>query len=135
VLGGGGGDVSPPVCGLGTPYLSPHLSLCVVKWVLVCCCCFAWVGVCLRGEVKGEGGMQCFPVLTMRVYHALFMHEFCAVICCAVLCCAPCSRSELAEFGEPDFVIYNGGAFPANKVRVCVPVPKLCTSIDSTTKL
>jgi hypothetical protein len=32
-----------------------------------------------------------------------------------VLCA--CSRAELAEFGEPDFVIYNGGAFPANKVR------------------
>jgi phosphoenolpyruvate carboxykinase (ATP) len=37
------------------------------------------------------------------------------MLCCAVLCCA-CSRSELAEFGEPDFVIYNGGCFPANKV-------------------
>jgi hypothetical protein len=38
-------------------------------------------------------------------------------VCHAMLCCA-CSRSELAEFGEPDFVIYNGGCFPANKVRM-----------------
>lgn len=27
----------------------------------------------------------------------------------------PKSREELAAFGHPDFVIYNAGAFPANK--------------------
>jgi hypothetical protein len=40
-----------------------------------------------------------------------------------VLCA--CSRAELAEFGEPDFVIYNGGAFPANKVRSAAAGAKL----------
>jgi phosphoenolpyruvate carboxykinase (ATP) len=46
-------------------------------------------------------------IITSRAYHALFMHN---------MLIRP-SREELATFGEPDFVIYNGGAFPANKVQ------------------
>jgi phosphoenolpyruvate carboxykinase (ATP) len=47
-------------------------------------------------------------IITSRAYHALFMHN---------MLIRP-TREELANFGEPDFVIYNGGAFPANKVRM-----------------
>ncbi len=45
-------------------------------------------------------------VLCSRPYHALFMH---------VMLIRP-TPSELAEFGKPDFVIYNGGAFSANRL-------------------
>jgi hypothetical protein len=45
-------------------------------------------------------------IITSRAYHALFMHN---------MLIRP-TREELANFGEPDFVVYNGGAFPANKV-------------------
>ena len=45
-------------------------------------------------------------IVTSRAYHALFMHN---------MLIRP-TKEELANFGEPDFVIYNGGAFPANKV-------------------
>eukprot|EP00878_Enallax_costatus_P000932 GHUV01001062.1.p1 GENE.GHUV01001062.1~~GHUV01001062.1.p1 ORF type:complete len:591 (+),score=127.90 GHUV01001062.1:65-1837(+) len=44
-------------------------------------------------------------IVTSRAYHALFMHN---------MLIRP-TKEELANFGEPDFVIYNGGAFPANK--------------------
>ncbi|KXZ44599.1 hypothetical protein GPECTOR_65g217 [Gonium pectorale] len=44
-------------------------------------------------------------VVTSRAYHALFMHN---------MLIRPTAQ-ELASFGEPDFVIYNAGAFPANK--------------------
>jgi len=44
-------------------------------------------------------------VVTSRAYHALFMHN---------MLIRP-TAEELANFGEPDFVIYNAGAFPANK--------------------
>ncbi|GFR50520.1 hypothetical protein Agub_g12789 [Astrephomene gubernaculifera] len=44
-------------------------------------------------------------VVCSRAYHALFMTN---------MLIRP-SEQELAEFGEPDFVIYNAGAFPANK--------------------
>jgi len=44
-------------------------------------------------------------VITSRAYHALFMTN---------MLIKP-SAEELKDFGEPDFVIYNGGAFPANK--------------------
>lgn len=45
-------------------------------------------------------------VICSRPYHALFMHT---------MLIRP-SRTELAEFGRPDFVIYNAGAFPANRL-------------------
>jgi phosphoenolpyruvate carboxykinase (ATP) len=36
-------------------------------------------------------------------------------------------KEELASFGEPDFVIYNAGAFPANRFTTGMDSP---TSID-----
>ncbi len=44
-------------------------------------------------------------ILCSRPYHALFMHN---------MLIRP-STKELANFGEPDFVIYNAGEFPANR--------------------
>ncbi|WIA19057.1 hypothetical protein OEZ85_003713 [Tetradesmus obliquus] len=44
-------------------------------------------------------------VVTERAYHALFMHN---------MLIRP-SLEELEDFGEPDFIIYNAGAFPANR--------------------
>ena len=44
-------------------------------------------------------------VICARPYHALFMHN---------MLIRPTSE-ELAEFGEPDCVILNAGAFPANR--------------------
>jgi hypothetical protein len=68
-------------------------------------------------------------IVTSRAYHALFMHN---------MLIRP-SREELASFGEPDFVIYNGGAFPANKVSrsvsdcsccfVCVLARTACSAL------
>jgi phosphoenolpyruvate carboxykinase (ATP) len=49
-------------------------------------------------------------VICSRPYHALFMHT---------MLIRP-SRSELAEFGKPDFVICNAGAFPANRLTAGV---------------
>ena len=46
-------------------------------------------------------------VVTSRAYHALFMRN---------MMIRP-TKGELQDFGEPDFVIYNGGAFPANKYQ------------------
>ncbi len=43
-------------------------------------------------------------VIASSAYHALFMHN---------MLIRP-SDQELAEFGEPDFTIFNAGAFPAN---------------------
>jgi phosphoenolpyruvate carboxykinase (ATP) len=45
-------------------------------------------------------------VICSRPYHALFMHT---------MLIRP-NRRELSEFGKPDFVIYNAGAFPANRL-------------------
>src|SRR5215475_4456216 len=45
-------------------------------------------------------------VICSRPYHALFMHT---------MLIRPTKR-ELMEFGKPDFVIYNSGAFPANSL-------------------
>ncbi len=45
-------------------------------------------------------------VICSRPYHALFMHT---------MLIRP-TRPELDKFGEPDFVIYNAGAFPANRL-------------------
>ncbi len=44
-------------------------------------------------------------VISARPYHALFMHN---------MLIRP-NDAELADFGEPDFVIYNAGGFPANR--------------------
>ncbi|MDG1896752.1 MAG: phosphoenolpyruvate carboxykinase (ATP) [Fuerstiella sp.] len=44
-------------------------------------------------------------VICARPYHALFMHT---------MLIRP-TDEELEEFGDPDFVIYNAGAFPANR--------------------
>lgn len=44
-------------------------------------------------------------VICARPYHALFMHN---------MLIRPTSK-ELAEFGDPDCLIYNAGAFPANR--------------------
>ncbi|MCA9053225.1 MAG: phosphoenolpyruvate carboxykinase (ATP) [Planctomycetaceae bacterium] len=44
-------------------------------------------------------------VICARPYHALFMYN---------MLIRP-TRDELAEFGEPDFVIFNAGGFPANR--------------------
>ena len=44
-------------------------------------------------------------VICTRPYHALFMHT---------MLIRP-TREELKTFGEPDFVIYNAGKFPANR--------------------
>jgi phosphoenolpyruvate carboxykinase (ATP) len=45
-------------------------------------------------------------VICSRPYHALFMHT---------MLIRP-TNEELAEFGEPDAMIYNAGAFPANRL-------------------
>jgi phosphoenolpyruvate carboxykinase (ATP) len=55
-------------------------------------------------------------VICSRPYHALFMHT---------MLIRP-TKEELANFGEPDFVIINGGAFPANR---------LTTGMNSTTSI
>jgi phosphoenolpyruvate carboxykinase (ATP) len=44
-------------------------------------------------------------VVCTRPYHALFMH---------IMLIRP-TAAELAQFGEPDVVIYNSGQFPANR--------------------
>jgi phosphoenolpyruvate carboxykinase (ATP) len=44
-------------------------------------------------------------VICARAYHALFMHN---------MLIRP-SQDQLAAFGEPDYVIYNAGGFPANR--------------------
>src|SRR6187551_3213737 len=49
-------------------------------------------------------------VICSRPYHALFMHT---------MLIRP-TREELAAFGEPDFVICNAGAFPANRLTTGV---------------
>jgi phosphoenolpyruvate carboxykinase (ATP) len=56
-------------------------------------------------------------VVCSRPYHALFMHT---------MLIRP-TPDELASYGKPDFVIYNAGAFPANKA---VPGISSKTSID-----
>jgi len=44
-------------------------------------------------------------IVCERAYHALFMHN---------MLIRP-TRDQLANFGEPDYVIYNAGSFPANR--------------------
>jgi phosphoenolpyruvate carboxykinase (ATP) len=55
-------------------------------------------------------------VICSRPYHALFMHT---------MLIRP-TKEELSNFGEPQFVIINAGAFPANK---------LTTGMGSTTSI
>lgn len=43
-------------------------------------------------------------IICLNAYHALFMHN---------MLIRP-TAEQLAEFGEPDYVIFNGGLFPAN---------------------
>ncbi len=44
-------------------------------------------------------------IICARAYHALFMRN---------MLIRP-TLEQLAEFGEPDYVVYNGGGFPANR--------------------
>ena len=44
-------------------------------------------------------------IVCTRAYHALFMQNMLIMP----------TAAELAEFGEPDYVIFNGGGFPANR--------------------
>ncbi|MBD3617640.1 MAG: phosphoenolpyruvate carboxykinase (ATP) [Gracilimonas sp.] len=44
-------------------------------------------------------------IIAERPYHGLFMHN---------MLIRP-TKEELADFGEPDFVVYNAGKFPANR--------------------
>ena len=44
-------------------------------------------------------------IICTRAYHALFMQNMLIMP----------SAEELADFGTPDYVIYNGGSFPANR--------------------
>lgn len=45
-------------------------------------------------------------IVCTRPYHALFMH---------IMLIRP-TEEELADFGEPDFTVYNAGKFPANRL-------------------
>ena len=56
-------------------------------------------------------------IICSRPYHALFMHT--------MLIRPP--RRNSASYGEPDYVIYNAGAFPANRLTVGMSAS---TSID-----
>jgi len=56
-------------------------------------------------------------IVCARAYHALFMHN---------MLIRP-TAEQLASFGEPDYVIYNAGGFPANKHTAGMTSP---TSID-----
>ncbi len=56
-------------------------------------------------------------IISNRAYHAMFMHN---------MLIRP-TQEELANFGEPDFVIYNAGRFPANPYTEGMTSP---TSID-----
>jgi phosphoenolpyruvate carboxykinase (ATP) len=49
-------------------------------------------------------------VICSRPYHALFMHT---------MLIRP-TKAELADFGKPDFTIYNAGEFPANRLTAGV---------------
>ncbi|GAB2279231.1 Protein kinase C-like 1 [Dionaea muscipula] len=44
-------------------------------------------------------------IVSARAYHSLFMHN---------MCIRP-THEELADFGTPDFTIYNAGQFPCNR--------------------
>lgn len=60
-------------------------------------------------------------VLCSRPYHALFMHT---------MLIRP-TKQELADFGQPDFVICNAGAFPANRLTAGVDSKtSVCLSLE-----
>jgi phosphoenolpyruvate carboxykinase (ATP) len=63
---------------------------------LYCCDGFAGWDPAHRVKVR---------VICARPYHALFMHT---------MLIRP-TRAELADFGKPDYVIFNAGQFPANR--------------------
>src|SRR6202140_5083560 len=56
-------------------------------------------------------------IICSRPYHALFMHN---------MLIRP-TNEELANYGDPDYVIYNAGAFPANRLTAGM---SSTTSID-----
>ena len=56
-------------------------------------------------------------IICTRAYHALFMQNMLIMP----------TEEELANFGEPDYVIFNGGGFPANRYT---PEMTSKTSID-----
>ena len=58
-------------------------------------------------------------VICSRPYHALFMHT---------MLIRP-SAEELSVFGQPDFVIYNAGVFPADRLMAEVG-SKTCVSLN-----
>ena len=62
-------------------------------------------------------------VICSRAYHALFMHT---------MLIRP-TREELAEYGEPDAIIYNAGRFPANR-RTHGMTSKTSIDIDLNTR-
>ena len=60
-------------------------------------------------------------VICERPYHALFMHT---------MLIRP-TRDELANFGKPDFVIYNAGRFPANRLtKGMTSKTSICLSLE-----
>jgi len=60
-------------------------------------------------------------VICSRPYHALFMHT---------MLIRP-TKQELAEFGQPDFVIVNAGAFPANRLTAGIDSKtSVCLSLE-----
>ena len=58
-------------------------------------------------------------VICSRPYHALFMHT---------MLIRP-TTEELSSFGQPDFVIYNAGVFPADRLMADVG-SKTCVSLN-----
>jgi phosphoenolpyruvate carboxykinase (ATP) len=58
-------------------------------------------------------------VICSRPYHALFMHN---------MLIRPTAQ-ELSAFGQPDFVIYNAGQFPADRLMADV-ASKTCVSLN-----
>ncbi len=61
-----------------------------------------------EGDLTSASWMQSrikVRVVCARAYHALFMHN---------MMIRP-TEQELAEFGKPDFTIFNAGAFPVNR--------------------
>src|SRR6185437_12145497 len=62
---------------------------------------------CVDGYAGWDAGYRIkVRVICSRPYHALFMHT---------MLIRP-AKKELEEFGPPDLVIYNAGAFPANSL-------------------
>jgi phosphoenolpyruvate carboxykinase (ATP) len=60
-------------------------------------------------------------VICSRPYHALFMHT---------MLIRP-TKQELAEFGQPDFVIFNAGEFPSNRFTTGVDSKtSVCLSLE-----